>query len=407
MTAPLLLGWISLALVVQLVLGIAVAVRTRGAHHTPVESARTAQAAWPGVRTFRIVARNFEDAAQSQCSFLLAPADGETLPPFKPGQFLTFAVPIAIAGDDVTAESVELVTRNYSLSDAPRADGYRITVKRARPPLDQPDAPAGLVSSYLHDRAMVGTLLDARAPSGQFVLDPDPSVPVVLIGGGIGVTPLLSMLQWCLAEQPHRHVTLFYGVRSSADHAFREVLRDLAATHPLFDLHVLYGAPDAGDVEGRDYTHTGLITLGLIERVVPAGRHLYYVCGPSAMMATIVPGLEAAGVAAADIHFEAFGPASVRRRPVTSSTTQASFAVQFRESERTVMWDGTALTLLDFAESNGIAIAAGCRSGSCGTCETRLVAGHITYEEPPEYDVSAGFCLPCVGIPASAIALDA
>ncbi len=165
MTAPILLGWIALGMIVQLVLGMAISVRTRGASHAPIESDRTAQAAWPGLRTFRVVARHFEDASHSQCSFLLAPVNGETLPAFKPGQLLTFVIPFSTAGDDGTDASVEQVTRNYSLSDASRADSYRITVKRARPPLDKPDAPAGIVSNYLHDHAAVGTLLDASAES--------------------------------------------------------------------------------------------------------------------------------------------------------------------------------------------------------------------------------------------------
>jgi ferredoxin len=85
----------------------------------------------------------------------------------------------------------------------------------------------------------------------------------------------------------------------------------------------------------------------------------------------------------------------------------ASFEVQFRESGRTLTWDGSSATLLDFAASHDISIPAGCRSGSCGTCETRLVKGNVAYATPPEYDVTAGFCLPCVAVPQSAVVLDA
>lgn len=407
MTAPLLLAWISLIIVAQLLLGIVVTIRSRGATEVPVLSARTAQAAWQGLRTFRVDERTFEDSSHSQCSFRLVPVDGNALPPFQPGQFLTFVVPgsaVPLAAGDPAVDSF---TRCYSLSDAPSADAYRITVKRAMAPRARPELPAGIVSNYFHDRLTVGTTVEARAPSGQFVLDPDASVPVVLIGGGIGVTPLLSMLRWMLAQQPQRHITLFLGVRSGADHAFKAVLHDLAASHPNFDLRVLYSSPEVDDVEGRDFTQRGQVTLDLLGPLLSSVRHEYYVCGPPAMMELIVPRLAAAGVEARDIHFEAFGPATVRRGPGLPSATAAHFEVQFRQSARTVTWDGSAATLLDFAESNGITIESGCRSGSCGTCETRLVEGSVAYAEAPSYQCTPGFCLPCVGVPRSALVLDA
>ncbi len=408
MTAPALLFWISLVVVLQLMIGIAVAVRGGGAVQAPTPPARVVQLAWPGIRAFRVDARTFEDPSGSQCSFHLVPVDGAALPPFNPGQFLTVVVPIATTGAAIQdAAPLDHESRCYSLSDAPRADGYRITVKRARAPIDRPDVPAGVVSNYLHDRVTVGATLDVRAPTGQFVIDPDPAVPVVLIGGGIGVTPLLSMVSWCLAVQPERRVTMLHGVRSSADHAFKAAERGLADSHPNLDLHVVYSAPEPGDVEGRDFTERGRISLELIARVVPEGRHQYYVCGPAAMMEEVVPGLAAAGVADSDIHFEAFGPATVRRGPGAKLVPQAPVEVQFRESGRTLTWDGAAPTLLDFAETNGIGIPSGCRSGSCGTCETRLVSGTVAYATAPEYDVTAGFCLPCVGVPQSDVVLDA
>jgi uncharacterized protein len=407
-TAPALLIWITLAVVLQLLVAITVAMRARAMPLSEVGSARALQAAWSGLRTFRVTSLAFEDACHSQCSFYLTPIDGTPLPPFRPGQFLTIAVPITPAPDAGADDNApDVVTRCYSLSEAPRSDRYRITVKRAAPPRDRPAAPAGIVSNFFHDRVTAGTTLEVRAPSGQFMIDPDPKVPVVLIGGGIGITPLLSMLLWCLAEQPARRVTLLHGVRSGADHAFKSVVRDLALTHSDLDLHILYSAPEAGDVEGRDFTHRGVVTLDLIARIVPAGRHQYYVCGPAAMMALVVPGLAAAGIPDGDIHFEAFSPATVRRGAGALPVPQAAFDVQFRETGRTLTWDGASASLLDFAESNGITIEAGCRSGSCGTCETRLVTGSVAYAAAPEYDVTAGFCLPCVAVPQSAVVLDA
>lgn len=408
MTAPALLALIAVTIVAQLGLGILFALRERDEREMPMVAVRDAEAAWEGLRRFRVAARVLEDPSGSQCSFHLVPVDGLPLPAFKPGQFLTLVVPMPVEPVEGVADlAPERLTRCYSLSDVPRPDSYRITVKRAIAPRSSPEAAVGRVSTFLHAHAAVGTTLEVRAPSGQFVIDADSTRPLVLVAGGIGITPLLSMLTWSLAAYPDRPITLFYGVRSSADHAFSSVLANLVAAHSTFDLHVVYSEPGSADVQGRDYRHRGVITLALIASHVSDTRVPYFICGPPAMMAVIVPGLEAAGVAAADIHFEAFGPASIRRETPVTLAAASPFDVRFRDTGRTIPWDVTMHTLLDFAESNGITIAAGCRSGSCGTCETRIVEGSVTYSQAPSYTVTNGFCLPCVGVPASALVLDA
>ncbi len=129
------------------------------------------------------------------------------------------------------------------------------------------------------------------------------------------------------------------------------------------------------------------------------------------MMESLVPAIVAWGVPVSDVHFEAFGPATVRL-PQTAETViapQASMAVdvQFRRSGRTVVWDGSDASLLDFAERNGIAVDSGCRSGSCGSCETKVVSGEVSYLNQPDYDIAPGACLLCVGKPADALVLEA
>ncbi len=397
-----------MVIIAQVGLGILFAMRARQRGVALLVASRDRVAAWPGLRQFRIASRTLEDPSGSQCSFQLVPVDGIALPAFSPGQFLTLVVPMPAEPLDAVADlPPERLTRCYSLSDAPHPDAYRITVKRAMAPRSSPDAAPGRVSGFLHAHALVDMTLEVRAPSGQFVLSADATRPVVLVGGGIGITPLLSMLTWSLANHPERPVQLFYGVRSSADHAFASVLADLAAAHPMFDLHMVYSAPTPDDVAGRDYRHRGVITLALLASHVRDPQSQYFVCGPPAMMAVIVPGIAAAGVAVADVHFEAFGPASVRRDAPVLAVGASPFDVRFLSAGRTIPWDVTMPTLLDFAESNGITIAAGCRSGSCGTCETRIMEGSVTYPVVPSYAVTSGFCLPCVGVPASALVLDA
>jgi ferredoxin-NADP reductase len=256
-----------------------------------------------------------------------------------------------------------------------------------------------------------GDVVQVKAPAGHFFIDPDASVPAVFIAGGIGITPMMSMLRWCLAEQPDRLIHLYYGVRSRADHAFKLVLEALAAAHPTFQLNVVYGSPGPDDVQGRDYQHPGRVDLSLLRRTLPHGRHQFYVCGPPPMMQSLVPALRAWGVQDSDIRFEAFGPASVRPTgPVSNEpavATAASIAVRFSRAGRTLTWDGQDANLLDFAERHGLAVDSGCRTGSCGTCQTRLLSGVVTYADKPDHDIPKGQCLLCVGKPQSALELNA
>jgi ferredoxin len=141
------------------------------------------------------------------------------------------------------------------------------------------------------------------------------------------------------------------------------------------------------------------------------GRCAVYICGPAPMMEALVPALRLAGVAEADLHHEAFGPASVPRPAGLTSDASPHAAldlpVRFLRSGRTLDWTGEGGSLLDFAERNGVAIDSGCRAGQCGSCETRLVSGEVRNLQTPVWEVAPGYCLPCVCTPVSAVELDA
>ncbi len=161
----------------------------------------------------------------------------------------------------------------------------------------------------------------------------------------------------------------------------------------------------------RDYQHAGHVDLELLRRTLPHGRHQFYVCGPPPMMQSLVPALAEWGVAAQDIHHEAFGPASVRSTSdsadVPADSQGMALEIRFTRSGRTLAWDGRDANLLDFAERHGVAVDSGCRSGSCGSCETKLISGSVRYEHTPDHDLRAGHCLLCVGKPTSALVLEA
>jgi ferredoxin-NADP reductase len=376
-------------------------VRDQELDPAPVAQAIAAPA-WPGHREFVVMRRVIEDGNGAVCSFYLSPADGQPLPTYRPGQYLTFKVEVP----DPAGGPPKTLVRCYSLSDRPRADYYRVSIKRVPPPPGQPDLPPGVVSNHFHDQLKEGARVWARAPSGHFHLTEDSPLPVVLIGGGIGITPLLSILNTMSDRADPREVWLFYGVRNGAEQIMRENLKTLSESNPGFHLHCCYSAPDADDLLGRDYQQQGYVDLPLLQRTLGFGHHEFYVCGPPAMMESLVPALQAQGVPAADIHYESFGPASLNKRPVPLSTTRANaIAVRFSRSGKTVPWDGSAASLLDLAEGQGITVDSGCRAGSCGTCETRIESGAVAYSQTPDADLKPGHCLLCISTPTADLTL--
>ena len=359
-----------------------------------VQTRSPAAEGWLGWRALRVAARTPVDASASVVSFTLVAADGTPLPRYAPGQYLSLRVRIPADG----ARAAQSLVRCYSLSDRWHADHYRIAVKRVVEP--QP----GVVSGHLHDHLQVGDLIEARAPAGNFVLQSG-TEPVVLIAGGIGLTPVLAMLETVLAESPARRVWLFYGVRNGADHAMRERLTELAATHPQLRLHVRYSRPRPQDVLGRDHHSTGHLDIALLRQMLPLQALQFYVCGPGALLASLVPALHDWGVDAHRIHHEAFGPSSL---PVAGADgTAAAHSVRFERQGRRLDWTPAAGSLLAFAEAHGITLDSGCRAGACGACATRVLAGAVHYPEAPVVEVAHGYCLPCVALPASALELDA
>jgi hypothetical protein len=366
--------------------------------------AAAAPPAWSGLRRFRVDRKVIEDDAQSISSFYLLAEDGKALPSFLPGQYLTFQLDV-----DKPAGGSEQIVRCYSLSDAPHAAGYRVSIKRALAPTGS-SLPPGRSSNFFHDRVIVGSLLQVRAPSGHFHIDRG-AEPVVLIGGGIGITPMLSMLNWSLAEQPGREVWLFYGVRHGRELLMKSHLEALAVEHPNFHLRLCFSDPLPEELAGRDFQHAGRIGIDLLREQLPAKPYHFYLCGPAPMMESLVPALEDWGVPDARIHFEAFGPASIKRRSEVNSAAQAAagasaIVVDFARSGKQLNWQPGSASLLEFAEANGIAVDSGCRSGSCGSCQTTIKSGAVSYRQPPDFDPEVGTCLLCVCTPKTSLTLE-
>lgn len=239
---------------------------------------------WRGARRLRVTRKERE--SDEITSFYLSPEDGGTLLGFNPGQYLGLRL-------DIDGEEVR---RNYSLSAAPDARHYRISVKRE---------PNGKVSNFLHDRVEEGDVIEAYPPAGDFALDGGDK-PLALISGGVGITPTLAMLQAAL-DASKRPVHFIHAARHGGVHAFRKPLEELAARHPQLRVFYCYEKPrpqdPAPDAVGR-------IDQSLLARWLPATSDIEaYFLGPVGFMRGIRQALQGLGVPAAQCHYEFFGPA--------------------------------------------------------------------------------------------------
>lgn len=251
---------------------------------------------WAGWRDF--VVDGIEDESAVIKSFYLRPADGRTVILHKPGQYLTFKL-------DVPGRGV--LKRNYTISSAPSTEGYRITVKREPAPADQPNAPAGAASGWLHDYAQPGTILRVAPPSGDFVLETD-GRPVVLLSGGVGLTPMISMVETIVRDRLATPVWYVHGAQNGHVHAMRGSIRRLQASNEDVRAACFYAQPAAGDVRGEHYDQDGFITLEWLKANTPFAEATFYLCGPKAFLKALIPQLAAADVDPTRIRYEFFGP---------------------------------------------------------------------------------------------------
>ncbi|TDH64256.1 NO-inducible flavohemoprotein [Dankookia rubra] len=249
-------------------------------------AAAEARGGWRGWRRFVVAEQSPESAIIT--SFTLRPEDGGPVMRHRPGQYLTFR--LQVPGQPP-------LKRNYSISSAPGEAGYRISVKRE---------PRGVASNWLHDQAVPGTVLEVAAPAGEFFLPERPDRPVVLLSGGVGLTPLLSMLEAIAAEQPALETHWVHGAIDGSVLAFGPRVAELARRLPRLRTTIFLEAPRAADAGQGE---AGRVTPNWLRRNTPTEVADYYLCGPKPFLRDLVGGLVAAGVPADRIHYEFFGPA--------------------------------------------------------------------------------------------------
>lgn len=250
---------------------------------------QAADGGWIGWREFRIEAKVRESDVIT--SFVLRPIDGLPVVLHRPGQYLTFRIPIEGLGPQ---------KRNYSISSSPNGETYRISVKRE---------PLGLVSNFLHDVAIEGSILQVAPPTGDFYLSADPQRPIVLLSGGVGLTPMVSMFESIAGSDAKVSVHYVHAAQNGRVHAMGDHIRSLSANRPNLSTAVFYRDPHETDLKGEQYDHEGYVTIDWLAFNTPIDEADFYLCGPKPFLAAFVTGLADAGVATDRIHYEFFGPA--------------------------------------------------------------------------------------------------
>jgi ferredoxin-NADP reductase/predicted pyridoxine 5'-phosphate oxidase superfamily flavin-nucleotide-binding protein len=351
-----------------------------------LEVQRLAQT-WRPYRVTRVI-----DESSVIRSFHLEPADGFAQPAFEAGQYLPIRLPIRPhPGGDAAP-----LQRTYTLSSAPGDTGLRISVKRE-----------GTASTFLHDRVKVGDTIEALGPRGHFTLHATQRRSAVLIGAGVGITPMVSFARHIVAEgfrlRRTRPTHLIQVARDGQVRAFATELQALATRAAgALKLHVVQD-------DGAPGTLAGPLTVDLLKTLLPFDDHEFFLCGPPGFMQALYDGLRELGVRDQRIQAEAFGPASLKRKADDAAAPPAppplppaaEATVTFKRSGDTAVWTPSHGSLLEFAEGKGLSPPYACRAGHCGSCVTPLRAGRVTYAEPTAWKPGEGEVLLCCARPAA------
>ena len=250
---------------------------------------KAAAGGWNGYRQFAVKQKKVE--SDEVTSFYLQPTDGRAISNYLPGQYLTVKFDLS---DDPTAP------RNYSLSHRPGQDFYRISVKREPATTT---GPAGLVSNHLHDQVNEGDVIEAGPPCGEFTLDTasEDAAPLVFLAGGIGITPLLSMIHSALHANTSRKLSLIHACRSPSVRAFTDEVAGLQSENPNLACHFLYEDSNSGDAMGH-------LTKDQLAEWSDIKNAEFYCCGPPAFLNHVTALMNELSVDASRQHMEFFGP---------------------------------------------------------------------------------------------------
>lgn len=353
-------------------------------------------AAWQGFRALRVARVEHESASVVSLSF--ESVDDNPLPVPLPGQFLVLRF-------HPTPDAAS-IRRNYSISGAPEPGTYRLSIKQE---VD------GLGSTFLCNHVKAGDVLEASAPRGNFLLRPGER-PVVLLGAGIGATPLLAMLHELSSTASRREVWWLYGARNRDEHPFATESRALIKSLPLGRSFICYSRPGAKDRLGQDYDAPGRLGLPVLKQLEVPRDADFYLCGPAEFLRSLTSDLAAWSVSVRQVFTEIFGAgeamhpgmhvAETRQAHQPEGATGSGPQVSFTRTGLTVAWRSDWHSLLELAEACDVPVRWSCRTGVCHTCECALIGGAVDYRPDPLEPPAEGNVLICCSRPRGDIEID-
>ena len=352
--------------------------------------------AWAGFRPLRVADKRRE--SMNVTSLALEPSDGHPLVAAMPGQFIVLRLK--------PAPGAPALLRSYSLCGEPSEERWRLGIKRE---------PNGAAGAYVETRLKVGDVIDASAPRGAFTLKQGDG-PVILLSGGIGLTPVLAMLQALAAGRSRREVWWIHGARNKAEHAFAAEVQGLLKSLPKAHTHICYSAPDPTDRPTVDFDAAGRLGVQVLKGLGVPREADFYLCGPAAFMSSLTADLTSWGVSAERLHRENFGSGPAMTPGVAAAPARAPHLpdrppgagpmVSFARSNLALRWDSAFQSLLELAEACDVPVRWACRTGVCHNCESGLIAGAVDYLPEPLSPPEDGNLLICCSRPRADIVLD-
>mgnify|MGYP000598525905 CR=1 FL=1 len=308
--------------------------------------------------------------------------------PYLPGQHITLRLH--------PSNRTSPLVRSYTIS-GPQSDqyDYLITVKREG---------MGVASRHLYDELQVGDEIEAKLPAGTFFEFPEDDVPLVLISNGIGITPLIQILEQVSKARPERQVMWVHATQNSRSHAFKERLATYKAKMPNLSCFTVYRRPDSNDIEGRDYDSTRYLELDNLRQIATMPGARVFLCGSLTFMDNVGSMLEQQlGIPKQSIHIERFGTAHLMKG--NGGNTNEVRSIRFERSGVDAEWVESDGSLLELAESLDLPVDAGCRFGNCQACSVKLVEGNADYPEL-EVNPQPGEILLCLARPTSDLVVE-
>lgn len=317
---------------------------------------------------------------------------------YQPGQFVTLELEI----------NGKIIKRAYSISSTPsRPHSLDITVKRATPPNNVPDAPPGLVSNWLHDNLQAGSQVKIGSPLGDFSCVKHPSSKILFISAGSGITPMMSMSRWLLDTNAGSDIVFFHSARVTEDIIFREELELMTSRYANFQLATTLTRQDSNSSPGG---RVGRFDKPMLREIAPDfAERTVYVCGSEAFTQQVKAILVELEFPMENYYAESFGKPKKKKQEnhiqlqTTITPKERAETLVLAKSGLEIVYDSQD-TILEAAEKEGVELPSMCKMGACKKCKLRLIEGEVRYDEEPECE--KGNVLTCIAQPVGRVVIE-